>query len=110
MVDRKIDIVGIDDLPELIDLVERLTSGNAPFNLRRAGKMVGIIAPIGFDESVETDDESGPARLPRRRVYAENLAGFLSAFGAWEGLVDGDNPIEDIHRWRAEGSRDLVES
>jgi hypothetical protein len=112
MTDRKIDIVDIDDSPEVIDLIERSTAGNAPFILRRAGKMVGVIAPIGFDESVEHDEERSPSHLPRRRVYAENLAGFLSAFGAWKDLVDGDKLIEDIYRWRAEGSRDrdLIES
>jgi hypothetical protein len=109
---KKIDIVDIDDSPDVVDLVERSMAENSPFILRQAGKMVGVIAPIGFDESVEVDEERSPSRLPRRRVYAENLAGFLSAFGAWKDLVDGDKLIEDIYRWRAEGSRDrdLIES
>jgi hypothetical protein len=110
MSSRKIDIVDIDDSPELIDLVERMTVGNAPFILRRAGKMVGVIAPIGFDEPVEADEETDTARLPRRRIYAENLAAFLSAAGGWKGLVDADQLIDDIYRARSAGTRDLVES
>lgn len=87
-----------------------MEAAGAPFILRVAGKMVGIIAPIGFDDHNEGEEDDGWARPRRRRIYAEDLSRMLSSAGSWDGRVDTDRLSEGIYRARAAGVRDRVES
>jgi len=44
---KTIDTIDIDNSPDLLELTGRMDAASAPFILRVAGTMVGVIAPIG---------------------------------------------------------------
>jgi len=92
--------VAIDDLPELESLAEEVRATNEPIVLRRKGKDVARIVPLG------------PTRRRRPGTKGELSAAdreaLLSTFGAWADF-DADAFLEMIYEARIRGSKPPVE-
>jgi hypothetical protein len=76
--------IDISNIPDLLNLVEDVEATQKPRELRRNNKSVALLTPI-----------------------IENKAKWekiKEAFGSWSD-IDTDKLIENIQRWRAEGSR-----
>jgi hypothetical protein len=84
--------IDISNMPELIDLVEEVEATKKPRELKRDDKVVAILSPVVQKEK----DAARPATADWQKS--------LAAVGSWSDL-DPDKIIEDIYRWRKEGSR-----
>jgi len=76
--------IDISNMPDLLDLVEKMESENKPRELIRDNKPVAIITPIY-----------------KNREKWEKIK---AVFGSWSDL-NADELITNIYRSRAEGSR-----
>ncbi len=76
--------IDISQMPDLVDLVEEVNATKTPRELRRGNKPVAVLTPI-LEHEAEWEK-------------------IKATFGSWSDL-DADELIENIQRWREEGSR-----
>ncbi|HJW27966.1 MAG TPA: hypothetical protein VJ508_01820 [Saprospiraceae bacterium] len=81
--------IDISNMPDLLDLVEKVESENKPRELIRDNKPVAIITPI-FKSKEEWEK-------------------IKAAFGSWSDL-NADELIANIYNWRKTGSRPAVKT
>lgn len=79
--------IDISNMPDLLDLMEKVKSENKPRELIRDNKPVAIITPIFKSK--------------------EKWEKIKAAFGSWSDL-NADELTANIYRWRAEGSRSAI--
>ena len=85
--------VDLDDLPEFAAIVEKLLASGQPRQLRRDGKVLGVLSPQVIASRVGRD--------PSLPMTAEQEAALKAAAGSLEGLLDPD----EMHRNLEESRR-----
>jgi hypothetical protein len=91
-------MIDVEENPDLIQIVDQIRASREGVVLRRNGQAVATITPL-------------MNRRPReRRPTQEDIDAFLSAAGAWKGLVDGDQLIADIYADRDAELRESPDS
>jgi hypothetical protein len=91
-------VIDIDEAPELVQLTERVLHAGVPILLRRGGREVAVIAPVGDARAFE----------PGRSRTEHDREAFLRAAGAWRGIVD-EEFLEEVYQRRSISSRPPVE-
>lgn len=80
-------VIDVTDSPDLRRVVEGVRDAGAPYVLRIGDRDVALLTPLPGVE---------PIQGPERRVKSEaDRQAFLSAFGGWKGLVDGERRKRD---------------
>jgi hypothetical protein len=88
-------IIDISALPELRRIIEEARTARAPRALRVDDEVVAILTPIR------------PAGPPDETSEESDDAAFLSSFGGWKGIVDGEKLKRDLKEARG-SDRPLV--
>lgn len=92
---RTTDAIDITDLPELRRLVEEVRAGNEPRVLRAGDEDVAVLTPLPLS----------PAPGPDATPSDDEI--FLSSFGGWQGIVDGEKLKRELEEARG-SDRPLV--
>ena len=72
-------------MPELARIVEEVEATKTPRELKRDNQIVAVLSPASSENT-------------------EKWKAIRATFGSWSDL-DADELIDNIHRWREEGSR-----
>lgn len=83
MATKAITIIDIDEPTDVASLIDGLEPDRNPVILRRGGREIAIITPLGRGRS------NAPV-LPRKQVTDEDRAAARAAAGSWVGNVDFD--------------------
>ncbi len=75
---RAAKTIDISDLPDLRRVAEEVRAAKEPYLLRAGDQDVALLIPLREEEP-----------RPGGRTQADRTA-FLSAFGGWKGIVDGE--------------------
>jgi GGDEF domain-containing protein len=87
---RAMTAIDVGDSVDLRRLVQEIRAGGEPIVLREGGEEVAVVLPA---------DGVGGVPPYRERSEAERQA-FLATAGRWEGLIDVDEFLEDVHESR----------
>ena len=109
MSSKPVESIGVSDLPDLLQVVERMRDDAKLRRLCRGDEALALITPIVLTAEPPVAGSNQRRHRMRRGVTQADIDAFWSAVGSWQDNVDVDRFLKDNRESRRISSRAAVE-